>query len=337
MLPSFLFPSYKQYKADTDAVATWLAKTARQCGYANKTFEQSSSQQKAQKLKGRARKLARDAARNKTSDGQNDDRIPPECRKYLFAIKDFVSLAEWIAKSTDPRLKIPSSFVTVLNRAIIVRKRHYKWWYSQSEGHDSTTKEGEQANNSHGYFIDVLEKVKEVFQQRIPTQSLSDPPTQFAGKAPAPEGSVNAHLVNLFENLNVEEPSDAFLKSAADSSGGKPVNTPLEQYCVDQAPDIEEVYFALHWLFNDIHHIRQYLRQVWDGYRQREFDLVAVSITTNTAIDFVKRLEEDFVGTFPDHADFRNNFDVLYAILCLANGQAPSFRATRRRNKLYHL
>jgi hypothetical protein len=30
----FLKSSYKQYKEDTDAVATWLATTAKKCGYA---------------------------------------------------------------------------------------------------------------------------------------------------------------------------------------------------------------------------------------------------------------------------------------------------------------
>jgi hypothetical protein len=33
MLPDFLVDTYKQYKADTDAIASWLAKTAIQCGY----------------------------------------------------------------------------------------------------------------------------------------------------------------------------------------------------------------------------------------------------------------------------------------------------------------
>lgn len=36
MLPSSLKTIYQQYKADTDSVATWLATTAKDNGYADK-------------------------------------------------------------------------------------------------------------------------------------------------------------------------------------------------------------------------------------------------------------------------------------------------------------
>ncbi len=108
MLPSSLFPSYKQYKTDSDAVATWLAKTAQKCGYPKDLLtDQATSQQKAPKLKGRARTKAREAAQKQASDGKSDSVKPtpmPEGPKYLIAINDFISLAEWISKSTNPRV-----------------------------------------------------------------------------------------------------------------------------------------------------------------------------------------------------------------------------------------
>jgi hypothetical protein len=33
MLPGFLKDSYKQYKDDTDRLATWLLSAAKKCGY----------------------------------------------------------------------------------------------------------------------------------------------------------------------------------------------------------------------------------------------------------------------------------------------------------------
>ena len=325
MLPSFLFPSYKQCRTDTDAVATWLANIAQQCGYPEDLLtSQAASQQKTPKLKC----IAPEAAQSKKSDDQSDgseSKSKPESPKHLIAINDFVSLAEWIAKSTKPRVGVPASFVSVLDRAITVRKRHNDRWYSRSKNDGDSSKEN-QANESHGYFVGILEKVRQVLQPRMPSELLKEPLTQPVGATPTSKGSTTGHGTKLFENLNIEEPSDAFLRSESVASDQKPVSTPQAQYCVNQEPDLEEVYFAVHCLFNDFDNIRRYLQLVWEGYDQGAFDLVAASITTNTAIDFARRLQEDFVETFPKHTDFEKHIKVLYVQLCLASGQDPEFK-----------
>jgi hypothetical protein len=66
MRPEFLTSSYLQYKSDTDAVASWLATTAKKCGYPQDLVTSSNPEDKqqrsSQRLKGKARKMARDAA-----------------------------------------------------------------------------------------------------------------------------------------------------------------------------------------------------------------------------------------------------------------------------------
>lgn len=63
MLPDFLRSSYKEYKINSDAVANWLAQTACDHGYTlTELVTDGGPAQKAPKLKGRARKLAREAA-----------------------------------------------------------------------------------------------------------------------------------------------------------------------------------------------------------------------------------------------------------------------------------
>lgn len=52
MIPDFLRPTYKQYKTDSDTLATWLANTARTCGYPHDLLSQQTSSQKQPKLKG---------------------------------------------------------------------------------------------------------------------------------------------------------------------------------------------------------------------------------------------------------------------------------------------
>jgi hypothetical protein len=331
MLPDFLVPSYKQYKTDSDTVATWLANTAQRCGYSRDLLtNQVSSQQKAPKLKGRARKLAREATQNEslTSLSENlKSKTTPQALKYLIATKDFISLAEWIAKSTTPRVEVPASFVSVLDRAITVRKRHHSWWYSQTEGAGAIDDEDVQANESHGYFIGVLEKVREVLRPKMPPELHKDPLARATDEVPAAKNSgANGQIVNLFENLDIEEPSDALLYAGSSPSSQRPVSTTQTQFGVEQVPDIEEVYFAVHCLFNDLDNIRRYLQQVWKGYEQGVFDLVAASITTNTAMDFARRLQEDFIETFPQHTDFEQHLKVLFVQLCLAADQSPAFR-----------
>lgn len=323
MLPSFLLPSYKQYKTDSDAIATWLARTAYQCGYPKDLLtNQNVSQQKPPKLKGRARKLAREAAQNQSSNNQSaplKSKSTPDIPKYLVAIKDFIILAQCIVNSNKPRVEVPATFVSVLDRAIAVRKRHHNWWYRQNEKKE----DGNNAKDeSHAYFIGVLEEVRKVLQPRISTELPKDLPPQPV-ETPSEKESETGHVVNLFENLDVEESSDAFLKSEPASADQKLIGDPQVQYGVNQPQNLEEVYFAVHCFFNDLDNIRRYLQGVWDGYKQGVFDLVAASITTNTAIDFAKRLEEDFLETFPKHADFEQHINVLYMILCSAIDQTP--------------
>ena len=74
MLPEPIFNTYTQYKSDTLRIATWLASTAARCGYTtpsddavnaltrNGAANEDGVEVKPQKLKGRARKLAKEAA-----------------------------------------------------------------------------------------------------------------------------------------------------------------------------------------------------------------------------------------------------------------------------------
>lgn len=329
MLPSFLFPSYKQYKTDSDAVATWLATTAQKCGYPRDLLTvQATSQQKAPKLKGRARKLAREAAQNKSSGSQSIAAKPattPETPKYSIQVNDFIALAEWVVKSTNPLIKVPAEFVTVLDRAITVRKRHNDWWQGQEMEESGNSANAQEANQSHGHFIGVLEKVREVLRTRMPTGLAEKSDLQDA--RPTSKEATAGQVVNLFENLEIEEPSDSYLQTQTVAPELETDSAPQIQYTVDQGPDIEEVYFAVHCLFNDFSNIRRYLQSVWNGYAEGAFDLVAASIVTNTAIDFVRQLQEDFVASFPKHTDFEKHINVLYAQVCLANGQDPAHKA----------
>jgi hypothetical protein len=110
MLPPPLLSVYRQYKEDTDAVASWLAATARAHGYPADLLTNAipSQQRQGGRLKGKARKTQQKPEKKSAKF------------KYTVAIKDCVPLAEWIA-SRQPPVKVPASFASVINRVIAVR------------------------------------------------------------------------------------------------------------------------------------------------------------------------------------------------------------------------
>ncbi|RKL07788.1 hypothetical protein BFJ70_g16865 [Fusarium oxysporum] len=141
-MPSTSFLSiYQQYKRDTDIVASWLATTAKKHGYttslaapptagaaANKSAAPSSG-----RLKGKARKEAKQQQKQHVAPSGIDEKDapdPPSKPKYVLAIRDFVPLAEFIARklTTTTALEanngagIPLFFHMALGRAIRVRK-----------------------------------------------------------------------------------------------------------------------------------------------------------------------------------------------------------------------
>ena len=330
MIPSFLVASYKQYKADSDAVAAWLAKTALTCGYPKDLREtQAALEHKGPRLKGKARKLAQQASQKHSSDSKSGASKPkpvPEGPKYLISIEDFISLAEWIVKSTKFRVDVPASFVSVLDRAITVRKRHHNWWYRKSEKEGGNSDQEKKSNQSHDYFIGVLERIREILRPRMSPELRKDLIVEPVERASTSKKPAIDHMVNLFENLAIEEPSEAFLNFKPIAAGQRPNNTPQVEYRLNRAQDLEEVRFAVHCLFNDFNNIREYLQQVWDGYKQGAFDLVAASITTNTAIDFARHLQEDFDETFPKDSDFEKHINDIYYLSCVNANQDPRFK-----------
>jgi len=61
MASTFFSSNYRQYKQDTEYIAGWLAERAKKAGY-KRCPQPQQQQQPTTRLKGRARKEARDAA-----------------------------------------------------------------------------------------------------------------------------------------------------------------------------------------------------------------------------------------------------------------------------------
>lgn len=336
MLPDFLFSTYKQYKADTDKIATWLAETAKNCGYKlasadNASQGETSGQNgKTPKLKGRARKLARDAAvtQKKTAPCPLDHDVREQ--KYTVPIKDFVPMAEQIARSDDPSLKIPAGFIKLMKRCIKTRKGTTDWFEEKVDLKDKDN------NDRHSYFADVLHKTLQTLVSRLELETLDQVAEmkQRPLSTGIPVGDRSTALVNAFSLLQVDDTEDfdqATAHVASESSTSPAFLTPRVRYEVEQPDedDGEEWFFALHCFFADMHELRVYLGCLWNDYIRGEVDLASVAVTTNTAYDLVRRAEDDFNRTMRIPKEYAGMFpdgkvvELYHVDSCMREGLEP--------------
>jgi len=76
----------------------------------------------------------------------------------------------------------------------------------------------------------------------------------------------------------------------------------------------------------DISSIREHIKSLWTMYRDGKMDLHSVSITTNTAVELVRRMQEDYDANFPGHSDFEGLVHTFYVAQCAIQGQDPDHR-----------
>ncbi|RAK80206.1 uncharacterized protein BO72DRAFT_525450 [Aspergillus fijiensis CBS 313.89] len=293
MVSNIMKSSYLQYKADTDTVMA-----RRYC----------------QELWLPSRKLAREAATKAASTGSQS--TTSEAAKHILALKDFVDLAEYIAASTKPVIHVPASFVTVLDRATSVRREHG----NKARAKLSTNLKSRESSYRHEYFIGILEHVRQALQPRMSDENVEDPSIDNVTDYKA------NNLANRFEGLEVHEPSEAFLQASDVAIPAPATEKPEANYEAERLHDYEEVFFAFSLLLQDLQKIRAVIARTWKGYKLRTFDLVAVSLMTNCAIDFARHLEEEIQGLLNEHGGSIALLISLYEGITDMVGEDPMHR-----------
>lgn len=308
MLNSLLTSSYLQYKSDTNTVASWLASTARKCGYAADLLTKGKQRQQGSgRLKGKARKLARNAPTKPTPS-------TPPAQTYIIAIKDFIGLAEYIAGYKGTRVEVPEGFTSSLHRAIAVRRSHGA---DVSEAPGKTT-ESQASDDRHSYFIGVLEHVRDTLRPLMP-ESLKNMESETK---PADAEK----LSNLFDKLELFEPSEDFLNApdATPSAPGEPPSA--ARYEAERLQDFEEALLLLQLLVQDMGKIRAVILETWSGYKMGMFDLVSASVTTNTAVDIARRMEEDAQPILDKHGGSEKLLKLLHLGYCIEREEEPTYK-----------
>ncbi|KAL9003821.1 MAG: hypothetical protein Q9188_003322 [Gyalolechia gomerana] len=325
MLPDFLQSNFKRYKQDTDTVATWLAVKARQHGYPVDQLSGTDSAKPSatsKRLKGKARKQAKEAA-SQPGRAPAADVFSAKSR-YTIKIKDFVALAEFIAGYTNPIVQVPVELVKALNRAIDLRAQHNDWSRQTKAEEDQEARVA--ADATHSYFLGVLDRVREVLKPRMPAETGNESLPQFVEGTRVP-GSLEAEdledFTNVFDMLDLEEPSQAFLDAPGVSHKPKAEKPAEGLYEAETDQSREEKYLASHCLFQDVRNIRSFIRQLWINYKEHQLSLVSVSVATNTAICLVRDMEEEFIRRFPGTCGFKEVLGLFYPVQCLFRGESP--------------
>lgn len=320
MLPG-IQSTYKTYKEDTKTVSTWLATNAKKCGYSADLLDRVSASnstkavQSSTRLKGKARKKAQASAREvpnvaytSTSKGSASE-APP----YKIQVKEFISLAEYIVSCTKPFVKVPIGLVKALDRAIYLR-RNFRF----------STEDSDKSDEGHVHFVGVLEKTREILKPRSPSEMVDDRLTKSTLNTETAQAKKPEDIQNMFDKLDLQEPSQEFI----DAPDVQPFMTASDQqprYDVENVQTYEEEYLAAHCLLEDVRHIRAFLCALWTNY-QEGMDIIAISITVNTAIDFVRTLEQDLVKHFPSKTDYESMIKTFFGVQCLHQGHNPSHR-----------
>lgn len=226
MLPEFLAGSYKRYKQDTALFTTWLANTAASCGYKPEATKRRHSEQPAPvkssaatsysdapepantepalpstgRLKGRERKLAKDAAvKAKKANGDMSESQSPSTVKYAITTAELLRQAEAVTQSRSrSRVQMPANLRAVVERAIRARQRCSEW-FQRSEVHNKY------ADNQHTHFIEILKRSLKILEPCVEEAERS---AETHGKRAEPSFERPISIANSFAALNVEDPLD---------------------------------------------------------------------------------------------------------------------------------
>ncbi|KAJ3533488.1 hypothetical protein NM208_g7962 [Fusarium decemcellulare] len=309
MLPQALVSVYREYKKDTNSIATWLASTAKECGYPPDLLSKTaSSSQQPPATGGRPKGKARTAAKKNKKKGKGAAKTTPatpSVPRYIISIKDFISLAEYISASKIPALSVPEAFFNTLYRVISVRSS----FSAELSRHQA--KPDVESDAKHSYFVGILEKVREVLKPfKPPTASSSSDAVDT--------------LANQFDALEVYEPSQDFL-DAPDIPRPQVTGKDAAIYEADPSPTLEEALVAFSMMCKDLADIREFISNVWSELVTEDGELMdpaVIAVVTNTGIEFAANIIEDMLPIFKEYG---GAFAICQKYIgCILNRQGES-------------
>ncbi|KPI43928.1 uncharacterized protein AB675_6186 [Cyphellophora attinorum] len=243
MLPPIV-SSYQQYKHDTAKIATWLFQKSSDCGFV------------------RSKAMRRKASKSS---------------KYEIALKEFVPMAEAIAKSADKfGVKITTGMIKTFKRCIRARSGINEWFIAEDSENDVS-------NEGHKHCVAVLQEALEVLVPLQKLQEIDESGYKLAKlRSNSEEDTATLQVKNAFGSLMVEELDEAILAAVADATPEPSAKGAVECSLEDNG---EDWFFAVQSFFDEIHEMRTLIQALWMGYAAGDIDVATVSVVSNTAVD----------------------------------------------------
>lgn len=251
MEPLIDVTTYSQYKAGTERLANWLVETAA-CIRVSPDYSPST---------GRSVKTS-----TKKLEKQTKHRLP---------LDDFTRLAQAIAASTQPVVRLPKTLALVIRETIRLRKFSHDV-YSGRAGNGRANALSK-SNGRHLHFVTVLQGVLAILdipeEGCIETSSTSAISSTDIVKALALDEAARGPCQNTVSmKQNVYEPEHTNFDSI----------------------------FALHTFWEDMNSIREFLSALWADYGSGNLDIMTVSVTTDTAFTIMKHSCTEIARLVPE-------------------------------------
>ncbi|KAF2655842.1 hypothetical protein K491DRAFT_406655 [Lophiostoma macrostomum CBS 122681] len=268
MAGPLLVDSYRRYKKDTSEFLNWLCSKARSTGTVDDIF---SSKPVAGRAKGRSRKKV--AA---PSSSPNTIQVP---------VRALVRLAKAIRE--DDRVETPIAMMVTLKDVIRLRKECARFYKYDAKADDR------EKNETHAYFISVLEEVHAILASRLPMTSCAE----NDGMEENPPG-----MTNIFQHLTIEDLSGSDSEDAA-----KPKETsPAEEDTYTLETSEADTSFAIFCLLKDVTDVRLFVRRTWRQFKDALVSLETAALVTNSAMSTIETISKEFVKAYPEFKDHDN-------------------------------
>lgn len=312
------------YKRLTRQIADWLVHTADSLKYARHSTEMGPRRSKyGHKKSGRKNKQPSGAKGPKSG---RQTKVDGEI--LYFSAQDFVSYATFIA-GTDPK-RIDVKIIEAIDLAVELRCEVSEHW-KKLQNHKPSS-----ADFTHQYFIKKLQEARHTLASGLPKIS------QVVRYDASAHGNTIAHIRGL-ELLSMNDEietgaasiNDSWLPEHLQQATAIPHRRLIQ--VIEDDPEVDSgedqsLFFAIHCLFYDLNLIRQHITEIWKEYSSRETLLETVSAVTNTALDFVQKLEKDFLSAYPRFKNIEECQNFAFQAACKAEGENPLHRSRPGRS-----
>jgi len=262
-----LLGRYRLYKSGTKRLIDWLTNSASHCCDLKSIIKSldTNFKTKISKTKGAE--------------------TPLEIRT-----QELLKLAEAIAKS-QPLVDIPDTITQIAKDVIAGREECAEWYSAQALGGDV-----ERENESHRYFIMVLQKILKLLSEARATRpkSETEPKARKSkAKREARPPVQDDELSNLFDCLDIEEPSDSPLGDQVVSAVIRMPNTTKVVHFKLEKEDADTA-FATWCFLQDLNDVHGFVREIWLEYSRGVISFLVASSVTDTAFGLMRCADEEF-------------------------------------------